>query len=418
MLYLSRPVRFLDSCHRRYGKCFTIKLPGLGTYVFVTDLADIRTIFRDPETFRAGEANAAFGKRLLGSTSVLLTDGARHRRQRRLMMPAFHGQSVAALASLMADIAARDIETWPVGETFPVWPRMRQITFEVILRTVIGADDEERLAGLRESLPKLANRWFGAKTREIEQRANAALYAEITRCMDDPALDQRNDVLAMMARARGEDGSAMTRDELRDQLITLLVAGHETTATGLAWALERLVRHPQVLARAQRAARDGDDRYLDAIVAETLRVRPVITDVNRKLSRPAEVSGYLLPAGTIVNPAITLVQRDAGHYPQPLAFDPDRFASQSPDPDHWLPFGGGNRRCLGAAFASVEMRVVLREILRRVELQTTASRGERPKMHLVMVAPHKGALMTVRRRVPAGSIPAGSTAGAPSTVRA
>lgn len=418
LLGFSRPEAFLRLCRRRYGPCFTLRLAGLGTFVYLTDPADIRAVFRgDPDTFRAGEANGLVLRGLLGPSSVLVTDGEVHRRQRRLMMPAFHGDSVAALAAMMAGIAAEDIRKWPVGQRFAADPRLRAITLEVILRTVIGADDERRLARLREVLPPLASlnglmllqytypalqdRGPWKKFRAIEERANAVLRAEIARCQSDPALAGRKDVLAMLVRARDENGSAMTPGELRDQLVTLLLAGHETTATALAWSLERLTRHPLALARAQRAARQDDDRYLDAVAAETLRVRPVVMDVSRRLSRPARVGGYLLPAGTMVNPAIAVVQRAAEHYPDPLAFDPGRFAGRPPDSSVWLPFGGGSRRCLGAAFASTEMRVVLREVLRQVDLATTAARGEPAKMRHVTLVPARGAQVTVRSRVAA-----------------
>lgn len=421
----SRPEAYLRACRRRYGPSFTIRAGRIGTYVYLTDPADIRAVFRgDPETFHAGEANGMFLAGLLGPKSVLVTDGDQHRRQRRLMMPAFHGASVAALAGMMADIAAEDITTWPAGQPFPVWPRMRRITLEVILRTVIGANDERRLANLREVLPPLVDlsllsllqyaypalrdRWPWRRFRVIEERANAALHAEIAHCQRDPALEQRKDVLALLVRARDCDGSAMTPDELRDQLVTLLLAGHETTATGLAWSLERLTRHPPLLARARRAALEDDHGYLDAVVTEALRVRPVVPDISRRLTRPVQLGGYLLPAGTMVDPAIALVQRDAEHYPDPLAFDPERFAGRPADTSVWLPFGGGNRRCLGAAFASTEMRVVLREVLRRADLDTTTARGESAKVRHVTLVPRKGARITVRRLLPA--VPAGQPA--------
>ncbi len=403
-----------------------MKAAGLGTFVYLTDPADIRAVFRaDADTFHAGEANGLVLASLLGPGSVLVTDGEVHRRQRRLMTPAFHGNAVARLASTMAAIAAADIETWPVRQPFPVASRMRRITLEVILRAVIGADDPARLAALRAVLPPLvdlnlfnvlpfafpalAGRGPWKRYQAVAERADAALRAEITRSKQDPALGRRTDVLAMLirARARDADGSAMTDSELRDQLVTLLLAGHETTATALAWALERLIRHPAVLARAQRAAREDDIGYLDAIVAETLRFRPVVPDISRRLTRPAEVAGYLLPAGIMVDPAIPLVQRAAEHYPRPLEFDPDRFAVRPPDPLVWLPFGGGTRRCLGAAFASTEMRIVLAEVLRRTELQTTAARAEPAKVRHVTLVPGRGARITVNRQVAAGTTTAG-----------
>ena len=260
---------------------------------------------------------------------------------------------------------------------------MSEITLEVILRTVIGASDPARLAALREVMPKLLNvgpwetlaianpdlqrrrPWRALRRRMSE--ADRLLYAEIADRRADPNLAERTDALAMLVRAADDDGRAMTDRELRDQLMTLLVAGHETTATGLSWALERLTRHPAVLAKAVRAAEAsaaGDpagDEYLDAVVKETLRIRPVVFDVGRVLKEPVELAGYRLPAGVMVVPGIGLVHASAEVYPDPDRFDPDRMVAATLSPTTWLPFGGGNRRCLGATFAMVEMRVVLRE---------------------------------------------------------
>lgn len=412
----SKPGLFLGACHRRYGDAFTIRFGGLGTFVYICDPDEIRAVFRDHDTFHAGEANAPFLAPVLGSSSVLVTDGNSHSRQRRLMMPAFHGESVAALTSVMEEVAAAEIDSWPVGVTFASRPRMQAITLEVILRTVIGANDEPRLQVLREALPPLVeldllslmqfalpalrDHWPWKRFRAIEERANAALFAEIEHCRQDPRLEERHDVLAMLVRSRDENGVAMTDQELRDQLVTLLLAGHETTATGLAWALERLVRHPAILARARQAAVDDDAVYLNAVINETLRARPVVSDVTRRVTRPATVAGHLLPEGTMVDPAILLVHGSRKHYTGPREFDPGRFEGKSPDPSVWLPFGGGNRRCIGATFAVTEMRIVLREILRRVELDTTDAPGEAAKVRHVTLIPKKQARIRVVRRTP------------------
>jgi cytochrome P450 len=232
--------------------------------------------------------------------------------------------------------------------------------------------------------------------------ADRLLYAEIADRRADPDLATRSDALAMLVRAGQDDGSAMTDTELRDQLMTLLVAGHDTTATGLSWALERLTRHPAVLDKAVRAAEAsaagdpaGDD-YLDAVAKETLRIRPVVFDVGRVLKEPVELAGYRLPAGVMVAPGIGLVHSSSEQYPDPDRFDPGRMVGATPGPTTWLPFGGGNRRCLGATFAMVEMRVVLREVLRRVELCTTAAADERQKVKHVILVPHRGARIRVR----------------------
>jgi cytochrome P450 len=412
--------KYLQRLQRRYGDRIRVRMGRFGTIVYLTDPEDIRTVFRgDPAVYHAGEANGLILEPVLGPSSVLVTDEDLHLRQRRLMTPPFHGQAVARLADTMREITSADVDEWPIGRAFPAIERMRRITFEVILRTVIGVRDPERLAEFRRTLPLVADldnlmmlqfvfpglrdRWPWRRFRRLEGRVDDLLCSEIERCRADPELDERPDVLAMLVRARYPDGAAMTTAELRDQIMTLLMAGHETTATGLAWALERLVRNPDVLSRAVQAAVDGDQTYLDAVVAETLRSRPVVADVSRRLTRPVDLGGGVVPAAVFVNPSIALVHHDARHYPDPGRFRPDRFSGRHPDPVVWLPFGGGNRRCLGATFATTEMRVVLGEVLRRVELAATTGRAERPRLRHVTYVPHAGARVTVVRRHPATS---------------
>ncbi len=306
--------RFVAGCRRRYGKVFTLRISGIGTLVYVDDPADIKAVFAgDPAIFHAGEANSMLAG-LLGSSSVLVIDDDVHRERRRLVLAPFHRDAVARQAGVMAELAAENIASWPVGSEFAVAPRMSQLTLEVILRTVIGASDPQRLAELRAVMPKLltssawqtlavANpklqRWrpWRAVRRHIAE-ADRLLYAEIADRRADPKLNERTDALASMILA-----GAMTDSQLRDQLMTLLVAGHDTTATALSWALERLTRHPDVLRKAIRAAHAsaaGDpagDEYLDAIGKEVLRIRPVVFDVGRVLTAPTDVAGYRLPAG-------------------------------------------------------------------------------------------------------------------------
>ena len=428
LVLLWRPEQVLGWCARRYGPTFTVRLGRkLGTIVYLTDPADIRELFRgDNDAFRAGEANATILAPLLGDSSVLVTDGDLHKRQRKLMNPAFHGRSVDRLAPMMARIAANEIDSWPVGAEVATRPLFQRITLEVILRTVIGADDETSLAELREALPplvdlnlltmmqfafpRLAGIWPWSRFKPVAARADGALYAEIHRCRAeadrhgpagaDPA--GRSDVLATLVSATDEEGDRLSLEELRDQLVTLLLAGHETTATGLAWAVERLVRHPEVLAKATAAARDGDDAYLDAVVTETLRVRPVVPDISRMVTRPELLGRWRLRPGVVANPGIVLVHKSAANYADPDRFDPERFVGKPPDPAIWLPFGGGSRRCLGAAFAATEMRVVLGELLRRVDLQVTDEPGEKVKLRHVTLVPRDGARVRIASRVAAG----------------
>ncbi|MDT5098666.1 MAG: cytochrome family [Mycobacterium sp.] len=418
--------RFISACRRRYGSVFTMRVATMGTLVYLDDPAEIKKVFAgSPSVYHAGEANSMLAG-LLGDNSVLVIDDDVHRERRRQMLPAFHRDAVARQTAVMAEIAAANIATWPVGTEFPVAPKMSEITLEVILRTVIGASDPARLAALRTAMPEMLNvsLWsslamassklqrlgLGRSLRRKAQEANRLLYAEIADRRADPDLATRTDALAMLVRASDGDGATMTDDELRDQLITLLVAGHDTTATGLSWALERLTRHPSILEKAVRAAEAGDaagDEFLDAVAKETLRIRPVVFDVGRVLKEPVELAGYRLPAGVIVAPGIGLVHSSSKQYPQPDRFDPDRMVGATPGPTTWLPFGGGNRRCLGATFATVELRVVLREVLRRVELCTTTAAGERQKVKHVILIPHRGGRIRVRsRRNVAASAPA------------
>jgi cytochrome P450 family 135 len=410
--------RFVTACRRRYGGVFTLRIASLGTLVYLDDPADIKAVFAgDPAIYRAGEANSLMAG-FVGDSSVLVIDDQLHRDRRRLMIAPFQRDAVARQIGVMAEIAASNIARWPVATEFPVAPRMSEITLEVILRTVIGATDPARLASLREVMPRLLNLGAWASLaianpnlqrrgpwryvrRRIEE-ADRLLYAEIADRRADPNLAERTDVLSMLVRASDDESRMMTESELRDQLVTLLVAGHDTTATGLSWALERLIRHPDKLDKAARAAdasAAGDpagDEYLDAIAKETLRIRPVVFDVGRVLTEPVELAGYRLPAGVMVAPGIGLVHSSAEHYPDPERFDPDRMLGITPGPTIWLPFGGGNRRCLGATFAMAEMRVVLREVLRRVELRTSTAKGERQKVKHVVLVPHRGARIYVQ----------------------
>jgi cytochrome P450 family 135 len=411
------PIRFVHACHRRYGDRFTIRIPGIGTLVFLSDPDDIRSVSRgDPAIFHAGEAAIPLGE-VLGAQSLIMLDDEKHRRSRGMMLPAFHGDSVRRQVAEMVDITVNEVARWPVGDQFALYPRMQAITLEVILRTVIGVHDEGRLAALRAALPPMLEigsplelipppqvlRPFGPWRRRAQRRAvaQALLTDEITCCRQDPQLAHRTDALAMLVRSVDGAGAPMADDELVDQLVTLLLAGHDTTATALSWTFERLTRHPALLDRTAQAAAASDDAWLDAVCKETLRVRPVVFEFGRKLTAPVQLAGYRIPAGTILAPSINLVQHSSRHYPDPEEFRPQRFLDQRADPAVWLPFGGGVRRCLGATFAQTEMRTVLREVLRRVELSPTTAPDEPVKPRHVTMVPRQGAMVTVRRHIPA-----------------
>ena len=402
--------RWLHDCQRRYGDVFTIRAIPFGTIVYFADPAAIKEIFTtDARTMHAGESNEVL-KPVLGEQSVLVTDEADHLRRRKAMLPHFHGDAVRTYAELIEQLAEDELDSWPLGRPMELHPRMRALTFEVILRAVFGVSDAARMTEMRAALPELVElsgplmlmfawpqlgrvgpwrRWSALK-----QRADALVVDEIERRRAVGDLDERTDILSLLLRGGMDD-----TEELRDQLVTLLLAGHETTATALAWAFERLMRTPLAYERATAAAREGDDAYLDAVAQEALRVRPVIFDVVRKLNQPATIGGLDLPAGVLVAPGIGLVHRDPRRYPQPRAFRPERFLEEGvPAPYTWIPFGGGVRRCLGAAFAQTEMRVVLRTVLRRARLRAPSLAPERARTRHITLVPARGARAIVESR--------------------
>ena len=411
------PIGFMRRCRARYGELFTLRYHPFDTLVYVCDPEVIREIFTgDPEVFRAGEANQ-FMEPTLGPRSVLLLDGADHLRMRKLMLPPFHGRSVTRYRDVIADIAARELETWPIGRPFPLRPRMQAITLEVILRAVFGIEDSERLERLRAALLAMlnVNMIHGALpfTRvDLGPRSPWGRYVRARAAADEIIFEQiagrraqsdgveGDDVLALLLAVEDEDGEGLTDAELRDELVTLLMAGHETTATALAWAFERLLRHPAALARVREEAATADDAYLEAVVKETLRARPVVIDVARTLAAPAKLGGYDLPAGVMLVPMITLVQTGSGAWEEPDAFRPERFLGDAPAPYTWIPFGGGVRRCLGASFATFEIKVVLETILPAADLLPSTPEAEAARLRHVTLVPARGGEVVLERRRP------------------
>jgi cytochrome P450 len=424
------PIGFMRRCRARYGDLFTLRYYPFDTLVYVCDPEVIREIFTgDPEVFRAGEANQ-FMEPILGPRSVLLLDGGDHLRMRKLMLPPFHGRSVTRYRDVIADIAARELETWPLGRSFALRPRMQEITLEVIMRAVFGIEDPGLLARLRAALVRMinVNMIHGTLpfTRvDLGPRSPWGRYLRARAAADEIIFDQiasrraqaggveHDDVLALLLAVEDEDGDGLTDAELRDELVTLLLAGHETTATALAWAFERLVRHPAALARLREEAEAVEDDYVDAVVKETLRSRPVVIDVARTLAAPARLGGYDLPAGVMVVPMITLVQTGPGAWEDPDAFRPERFLDGAqPDPYTWIPFGGGVRRCLGASFATFEMKVVLETILPAADLIPASPEPEAARLRHVTLVPARGGEVVLERRRPARTRTAPAVAAA------
>jgi cytochrome P450 len=409
MAWMNRPLPFVERARATYGDVFTMHI-GRDTFVVLSDPADVKTVFTgDPAIFHAGEANVILLP-FLGHKSVLLLDDAAHLGQRRLLLPPFHGETMRKHVGLMREIAEREVATWPVGVPFKVHPRMQALTLEVIMRIVFGVDEgDPRLATLRARLRTFLE--TTATPREMyklmlhgpERAERRRIFASVIdpvdaviaqviadrRGRDD--LADRDDVLSMLLLARHEDGAPMDDVELRDELLTLLTAGHETTATALAWAVERLVRHPAALERLTEEVRAGEEEYVDAVIRETLRLRPVIPFVGRRLTQAQTIAGHDLPAGARVAPSIHLVHRREDLYPQAAAFRPERWLGVRPNPYTFLPFGGGVRRCLGASFAETEMRAVLGAVVANVRLAPVRPEPERVGRRVITLVPASGA---------------------------
>jgi cytochrome P450 len=405
----------LPVLRRRYGGVFTLRIAPNRLIVLLSRPEDIKTVFSGPTTvFHAGEGNVILGP-IMGRHSVLLVDEDQHRRVRKLLMPAFHGAALRGYQDLVARLAKAEVDRWPTGRVFSAHERMNALTLEIILQVVFGVTDPVRLDALRPLVrrivaigPVIMAGWFYPKLQRIgpwkrylavQRELDAVLYAEIAERRQAKDLDERDDVLSRLLRTADDDSTdRLTDAELRDQLITLLLAGHETTATTLAWTLHELARRPDVLRKAQHAADTGDEEYLGAVTKEALRLRPVIYEVARRLTEPTDVAGYRIPKGAVVSPAIGLVQTDPEYYPEPEIFRPERFLDGQPPANTWIPFGGGVRRCLGAGFSLMEATLALREVLRRYDVTPERRRPERQRARNITLVPARGARIAVTPR--------------------
>jgi cytochrome P450 len=403
--WLLRPISFLESCRRRFGDTFSVSFLGFQTpMVMVSDPEAIRGLYANPRHGLPPGRTLTL-QPIMGSRSLLLLEGREHLARRKLMLPPFHGERMRAYEAAVREVVAREVETWPSGAPFALHPRMQAVTLEVILRAVFGVTDPARRDRLAERLGRLlaetasSGLQFGvllsrrlggpdplARLAGLRREIDAMLTLEI----DERRADPREDILSLLVTARFEDGEPMGDAEVRDQLMTLLLAGHETTATGLAWTFDLLLRHPPVLERLRAAVDGGDEAYVRAVVSESLRLRPVVPLAGRRLSEELRVNGHVLPPGTDVTPAIWLAHTRADRYPEPYAFQPERFLDGAPSTYAWLPFGGGVRRCIGAAFAEMEMRVALTEIVRRRELRPASHAPERVARRNVTFSPAGG----------------------------
>ncbi|HEX8645384.1 MAG TPA: cytochrome P450 [Thermoleophilaceae bacterium] len=415
--FARRPLSTLRRWHRRYGDVFTVRYVGFGDGVYVADPGAIRELFTgDQSDLLAGEANS-FLEPVLGRHSVLVLDGAEHLRQRKLLLPPFQGSRVAGFRATIREVAEREVAGWRPGDGLVMRDRMRALTFEVICRAVFGVTEPARVDRLRRALSAVLDTGSillaiplvrtdvgrlspGGRLAHRLRVADALLYREIAERRAEPDLAERTDVLSLLLQARDEDGRAMSDAELRDELFTMLAAGHETTATGLSFAIELLLRNRPALERLREESVSGDGAtYADAVGRETLRLRPVIDAAERTLTKPRTVAGWELPPGTIVYPAIALVHHRPDLYPEPDAFRPERFTEEGAESYSWLPFGGGIRRCIGAALAQAEMSEVLRVVASRVELAALRDEPDPVVLRGITVAPKHGVPVRVVRRL-------------------
>jgi cytochrome P450 len=418
-----RPLASMERHRARHGKRFTVRFPAAPPFVILSDPDEIKEVFQAPPVVLHPGEGARVLEPLVGKNSVILLDEGPHMEQRRLILPAFHGENMARLAGLMSEVAEREVASWPRGEEIALQPRMQRLTLEIILRTVFGLDPGERLDALRELLSAqlafgdrpislvpldpdgLAGRLL-ARTRpfveflRVQEQTDELLFELIDERRTSDA--DRDDVLAVLLAARHEDGSPMSDQELRDELMTLLVAGHETTASALAWAFERLCRSPRVLSRLTGEVGSGGDAYLLATIQETLRRRPVVPNAEPRLVKePFEVGGWTYPPGVCLVPNAYLVHHDPEIYPDPYDFRPERFLEEPPGTYTWIPFGGGRRRCVGASFAMLEMQIVIRAVLTSRELAPAFGGPELTRRRNITIRPARGGRAVLQKRRPA-----------------
>ena len=404
----SRPTAFLDRCRARYGSRFTLRLLGQPPIVMISDPDEIKELFlAPPEVLHPGEG-ARILEPIVGSNSVILLDEAPHLEQRKLMLPAFHGERMQRLAPLMGELAAGEVESWPLDTPVELHPRLQQLTLEIILRAVFGLERGSKLDSLRDLLtrilafgesplsllpppPPLISRFTPmARFERTKGEVDELIYAVIEERRGTSS--ESEDVLATLLAATHEDGAPMSAEELRDELMTALVAGHETTASQLSWAFERIAREPQIQARLRAEIESGSgEDYMTATINEILRHRPVLPNAEPRLvKQPVEIGGVRYPRGVALLANAHLLHHDPAIYPDPYAFRPERFLESPPGTYTWIPFGGGRRRCLGASFALLEMKIALRTVLERYSLTPVGAKPERTRRRSITISPAGG----------------------------
>lgn len=418
--WVQRPSTVMKEARQRYGEIWTLRLLADTNFVLVSDPQLVQGILgTDPSLLHAGEANAMIGPAMLGENSVLLLDDEPHVAKRRLLRPPFHQDHISGYRETIARICNEEIASWPLNEPIQLLPRMQSITLKAIMSVIFGVtggEPQERLhARIGDVFAWAARPWHMAFLHLAHRRQSGlpksflairdpldrVVFDEIERARQDPRLEARDDVLAMLLKTRYEDGSPMSDRDLRDQMITLLIQGHQSTAASLAWALERLMRHPESLERLHAEAQSNGEAFLDAVFKETLRVRPPIPIVMRRVVRqPYQLGPYELPVGSTIAPCIYMVHRHEEIYPEPERFRPERWLEQPElGDDAWIPFGGGDRHCVGRSFATAEFKEILGLIARQVRLAPAADEDERVVRRGILLAPNRGARAVIRERM-------------------
>jgi cytochrome P450 len=428
--FWTRPASSLERLRRRYGKRVTVSLPFQPPFVILSDPDEIKELFTaPPDAVHPGEG-ARILEPMVGANSVILLDEKPHLEQRKLMLPAFHGEKMKRLTGVMTELATTEVASWPREQPVELHPRLQRVTLEIILRAVFGLEQGRQLDVLRDVLTEVLAfsesplsviqgaqeklSWWGPvkRMRRLTDRADALIFELIDERRNGE--DGGDDILTMLLQARHEDDSPMSPQELRDELMTALVAGHETTASQLAWAFERLAREPAVRARLTDELDAGEsDEYLTATIHEILRIRPVLPNAEPRLTkRPVTIGGFEYPAGVALLASAYLVHHDPAIYPEPYAFRPERFLGRPPGTYTWIPFGGGRRRCLGASFALLEMKIVLAAVLERYELRSATNAPETTRRRSITFSPSGGAsvVLSERSRQAADGAPPATTA--------
>jgi cytochrome P450 len=417
----TRPTSGMLRARERYGKRFTVQVLGQAPFVILSDPQELKEVFQaPPDVLHPGEG-ARILEPIVGPNSVILLDEAPHLEQRKLMLPAFHGESMQRLEDLMAELTEREIESWPTDQPVVLHERLQRLTLEIVLRAVFGLDRGATLDRLRELLTQilqfaenpisllpfaqrmLAGRGPMGRLERLGEEADRLIFELIEERRGGE--ESGPDVLALLLSARHEDGSPMSDGELRDELVTALVAGHETTASQLSWGFEMLSRNPRVVERlAGEFEAGGDDAYLSATIQEIMRRKPVLMNAEPRLvKKPVEIGGVTYPPGVVLIASAFLVHHDPDIYPDPYSFRPERFmeseGGQAPGTYTWLPFGGGRRRCLGASFAMLEMKIVLRAVIERNLLFPVGDRPETARRRSITISPSRGCEIELRSRL-------------------